>query len=213
VFVLSTQDALSKTRVQAEEDAKAHNTSLYGNPFGPRQLKLGEMRLAMRELTRTRREEGEGAAPTAGAPTRKPTCMVSFSTTEKCQLKTEKCQFTMLFVSVTPCAKAATRTATVHRCAITARTCARVPYGESGCEKKGARHRRRSFHAGCCSTIRQYDIHHFVLFCLCAVRNSSTIPQRAVSRRHLLLRTGRRFQPEPTLQDIEIRQNLPDLDV
>ena len=119
----------------------------------------------------------------------------------------------LLFVNVTPCAKAATRTATVHRCAITARTCARVPYGESGCEKKGARHRRRSFHAGCCSTIRQYDIHHFVLFCLCAVRNSSTIPQRAVSRRHLLLHTGRRFQPEPTLQDIEIRQNLPDLDV
>ena len=43
MFVLSTQDALSKTGVQAEEDAKAHNTSLYGNPFGPRQLKLGEM--------------------------------------------------------------------------------------------------------------------------------------------------------------------------
>ena len=115
MFVLSTQDALSKTRVQAEEDAKAHNTSLYGNPFGPRQLKLGEMRLAMRELTRTRREEGEGAAPTAGAPTRKPTCMVSFSTTEKCQLKTENCLFTMLFVSVTPCELCAVRIRWVSR--------------------------------------------------------------------------------------------------
>ena len=69
MFVLSTQDALSKTGVQAEEDAKAHNTSLYENPFGLRKLKLGEMRLAMRELTRTRREDGgERSPPPAPQP-------------------------------------------------------------------------------------------------------------------------------------------------